>query len=579
MTQNTFGKPTFSASKFDEEINNVLKTWQEQNNVKRLWQSDATLWTNDDEADWTGWLTIPKLELSDLKHIDKLAKEIQTVGFTDVVLLGMGGSSLCSAMMATTFKHTPHYPRLHVLDSTAPQQIHTLEEKLSLEKTFFIVASKSGKTLESNILKAYFYARLQTVVSADKLGNHFAAVTDPGTPLEKSAKIEHFKALFHGIPSIGGRYSALSNFGMLPSGLMGVDIKKFLESAEQMAQTCGTNVDAENNPGAILGILLGIYGKHGKDKVTLVISPAIKALGAWLEQLLAESTGKMGKGLIPIDQEPLGPPDVYGDDRIFVYIRFTDEPGANQDRTIDILEQSGQIVIRLHLHDKMHIGAELFQWEFATAVAGSVIDINPFNQPDVETSKVRTLELTNEYEKTGKLNELKPIATMDDLQLMTDSANTSALKKLIKDEETVEALLKAHLARLTIGDYFNLSAFIEMNEAHTEILQKIRVLVRDHKKVATCLGFGPRFLHSTGQAYKGGPNTGVFLQITADHVKDIPVPEHKYTFGLVINAQAQGDFEVLAQRKRRVLRIHLGSDVNAGLEKLHILIQNILTPT
>ncbi len=579
MAQSTFEKPTFSAGELDMEIASTLKNWQQESKVERLWQSDATLWTNTDEANWTGWLTIPKLELSNIDDINQLTKTIQIAGFTDVVLLGMGGSSLCAAMIATTFNHIINYPQLHVLDSTDPQQIDDLEKKITLEKTFFIVASKSGTTLEPNILKAYFYTRLQTVLNNEDIGSHFAAITDPGTSLEKLAETKHFKALFHGIPSIGGRYSALSNFGMLPSGLMGIDVKKFLEYAEQMAQCCGNsgNINIENNPGVILGILLGICEKHGKDKVTLVISPAIHALGAWLEQLLAESTGKMGKGLIPVDQEPLGKPNVYGNDRVFAYVRFIDAPDATQDRDIEALEQAGQVVIRLHLQNKMHLGAAMFQWEFATAVAGSIIGINPFNQPDVEGSKVRTLALTKEYEETNKLNELKPIATTDDLQLMTDTNNIQALKEQITGEITVESLLKAHLARLNSNDYFDLSAFIAMNTAHTEILQKIRLLVRDHKKVATCLGFGPRFLHSTGQAYKGGPNTGVFLQITADHAKDIPVPGHKYTFGLVINAQAQGDFEVLTQRKRRVLRVHLGVNIHNGLQKLYTLIQKALT--
>ena len=576
MTQNSFKEITFSAGELTDEITKTLATWQQQNNVQRLWQSDASLWTNTDEAQWTGWLTIPKVELSDIGHIDKLAKELQAAGFTDVVLLGMGGSSLCSAMMADTFTHANDYPQLHVLDSTNPQQIHHLEAQLDLHKTFFIVASKSGSTLEPNILKAYFHAQLQDALNTPNLGDRFAAVTDPGTHLEKMAKIEHFKALFHGIPSIGGRYSALSNFGMLPSGLMGVNVKTFLEHAETMAQVCSATTSTIENPGVILGSILGVCEKHGKDKVTLVISPEIHSLGAWLEQLLAESTGKVGKGLIPVDQEPLGTPELYGNDRVFAYVRFTNTTDTEQDRAIDTLEKAGQIVIRLYLQDKMHLGAELFRWEFATAVAGSVIGIDPFNQPDVEASKVRSLELTNDYEKTGKLTELPVLAKENDLQLVTDDANAKALQTLTSDT-SVEAYLKAHLARIKTDDYFDLSAFIEMNTAHTDLLQKIRVLVRNNKKAATCLGFGPRFLHSTGQAYKGGPNSGVFLQITADHADDIPVPGHKYTFGIVINAQAQGDFEVLAKRNRRVLRVHLGSDVHAGLTKLHTLVQKVLS--
>ena len=323
------------------------------------------------------------------------------------------------------------------------------------------------------------------------------------------------------------------------------------------------------------GITLGICAKFGKDKVTLITSPGIQALGAWLEQLLAESTGKEGKGLIPIDQEPLGSPTIYGSDRVFVYIRLKDAFDTHQDQAINQIEASGQKVIRIHLDSKKELGQELFKWEIATAVAGSVIGINPFNQPDVEGSKQLAHQFISDYEKTHSVEKPKLIASFEGMQLLSDETNEQSLKKITSNVMNFDSVLKAHINRLVPGDYFNISAFIEMSDEHRELLQECRILVRNKKKVATCLGFGPRFLHSTGQAYKGGPNTGVFLQITADPPQDLPVPGTSYTFGTVIEAQAQADFEVLVERKRRVLRLHLSKDLVKGLNVLKDIIHSL----
>jgi transaldolase/glucose-6-phosphate isomerase len=354
---------------------------------------------------------------------------------------------------------------------------------------------------------------------------------------------------------------------MVPAAVIGIDVNHFLDRVEEMVEACASCVPAEENPGVALGAILGTLAESGRDKVTFVISPPLYDLGAWLEQLLAESTGKEEKALIPIDLEEVGPPEVYGDDRVFVYIRLTPNPDAGQDAAVERLTAAGQPVVRIEVGDLYDLGQEFFRWEIATAVAGSVIGINPFDQPDVEASKVETRKLTEEYEEKGVLPPEKPILEEEGIRLITDAANAAALKAAAGDL-SLAGYLRAHLDRLAAGDYFALLAFIERNSRHISLLQEIRHAVRNARKVATCLGFGPRFLHSTGQAYKGGPNSGVFLQITCDDAEDLAVPGRQYTFGVVKAAQARGDFQVMAQRGRRILRVHLGPDVEAGLVKL-----------
>jgi transaldolase/glucose-6-phosphate isomerase len=362
---------------------------------------------------------------------------------------------------------------------------------------------------------------------------------------------------------------------MVPAAVMGLDVKRFLNLTEEMVEACGPEVTVEQNPGVILGAILGAGANQGRDKVTIVASPGIADLGAWLEQLLAESTGKVGKGLIPVDGERLGEPAKYGDDRVFAYLRLESAPDAAQDQLIAALENAGQPVVRIRVAQPYHIGQEFFRWEIATAVAGSVIGIHPFNQPDVEASKVATRALTEEYERNGKLPAETPFFEGGGVKLYSDASNSTALKQAVR-EPSFTAFLKAHLSRIKPGDYFALLAYIQMNAAHHSSLQDMRHLVRDARRVATCVGFGPRFLHSTGQAYKGGPNSGVFLQITCDDAADLPVPQQKYTFGVVKAAQARGDFQVLSERGRRALRVHLGANVNAGLKQLESAIQEAL---
>jgi hypothetical protein len=462
-----------------------------------------------------------------------------------------------------------------VLDSTDPQQVKAAEEKVDFPKTLFFVSSKSGTTLEPNIFKQYFFARTREVVGEENAGNHFIAITDPGSKLRQEAEQDHFRKIFLGVTSIGGRYSALSDFGLAPAAAMGIDVTRFLDATNEMVVACGANVAAKNNPGAILGAVLGIAHNQKRDKITIIASPRIYDLGAWLEQLIAESTGKNSKGIIPVDRESVGAPEVYGEDRLFAYLRLSNAPDAQQDIAIAAVEKAGQPVITISLDDVYSLGQEFFRWEFATAVAGSIIGINPFDQPDVEASKVETRKLTEQFERTGALPSETPFFESDGIKLFADETNTADLTSFAADA-SLRGYLKAHLDRLQPHDYFALLAYLEMNDEHTQLLQTPRHAVRDAKRVATCLGFGPRFLHSTGQAYKGGPNSGVFLQITCEDARDLAVPNQRYSFGVVKAAQARGDFEVLAERRRRALRVHLGADVRHGLELLAAVIKEAL---
>jgi transaldolase/glucose-6-phosphate isomerase len=555
----------------------TLDDWRSGNKIARLWAKDASLWTGADESKWLGWLDIVESQLNAHDKFAQFSKDVRDRGFTHVLLLGMGGSSLCPEVWKETFGTVAGSPELHVLDSTDPAQVRAVEATVDLAKTVFIVSSKSGSTLEPNIFKAYFFDRVKRLVGADKAAGRFIAVTDPGSSLEKEARSDGFRQIFPGVKTIGGRYSALSNFGMVPAAVMGLDVERLLDEAERMLHACAPGVPAEENPGLVLGTIMGVAHNKGIDKLTLAASPGIHDLGAWLEQLLAESTGKEGKGIVPVDRERLAGPEAYGDDRLFAYLRLEDAPDAAQDAAVEALEKAGKPVVRIRVATKYDLAEEFVRWEVATAVAGSIMGINPFNQPDVEASKVATKTLTSEYEKTGTLPSEAPFFEGDGVKLFSDPKNVEALKKAAGAGANLNAYVKAHLGRLGKGDYFALLGYVEMNAAHEESLQTARHRVRDRRKVATCLGFGPRFLHSTGQAYKGGPNSGVFLQVTCDDAKDLPVPGSKYTFGIVKAAQARGDFQVLAERGRRALRVHLGPDVAAGLKALNAAIEKALS--
>lgn len=558
--------------KDERALRAATEDWRRGDKLRRLWSGDATLWTGSDEAKWLGWLDIAEEQIARLHEFAGIAQAAS--GFRAALLLGMGGSSLAPEVLKMTLGRQSGHPELHVLDSTDPAQIKAFEGQIDPATTLFIVSSKSGSTLEPNIFKQYFFEAARQAVGA-KAGEHFFAITDPGSKMQKVAEADRFRRVCFGVPSIGGRYSALSNFGMVPAAVMGLDLKRFLGRTQRMVQACSASTPVEDNPGAMLGLVLGTLGRSGRDKLTLISSRGIHDLGAWLEQLLAESTGKDGRGLIPVDRERLGPPEVYGNDRVFVYLRLAQGADPAHDAALEALEKAGQPVVHIDVADIYDLGQEFFRWEIATAVAGSVLGIHPFNQPDVEASKVATRELTEQYEKTGALPAEQPFLEDGAIRLFADERNAADLLRTAR-QKSLAGVLRAHLNRIGAGDYLALLAYIQMNEAHEQALQAIRHQIRDRKRAATCLGFGPRFLHSTGQAYKGGPNTGVFLQVTCDDAVDLPVPGQKYTFGVVKAAQARGDFQVLAQRNRRALRVHLAADVAAGLRTLQHAIQEAL---
>jgi transaldolase / glucose-6-phosphate isomerase len=560
------------APKLEKAVVASLESWRHDANVHRLWAGDARLWTSSDETKWLGWLGIVDEERNRIDALSGLAEDIRQQNFTHILLLGMGGSSLGPEVFAQTFGVQNGRPELLVLDSTDPAQIRTIESKIDPARTLFIVSSKSGSTLEPNILKQYFFGCAKRAVGTKDVGSRFVAITDPGSKLQNIAERDHFRHIAFGIPNIGGRYSVLSDFGLVPAAAMGLDVGRLLTAAQKMVRSCAASVPPADNPGVVLGTILGALGKLGRDKITIVASSGIAHFGAWLEQLLAESTGKHGVGLIPVDAEPLGTPEVYAEDRLFVYIRLTSEADAKQDEAMAEVEGAGHPVVRIAVADRYHIGQEFFRCEFAVAVVGAILGINPFDQQDVEASKEKTRELTTAYEKSGALPPETALLDDSGLTLFADERNGKAFGKT----DTLVECLAAHFGRIRKGDYCALLAYVERNKLHRDTLQEIRVLIRDRKRVATCLGFGPRFLHSTGQAYKGGPNTGVFLQITCDDAADLQVPDHKYTFGVVKAAQARGDFEVLAERGRRAVRIHLGSHVAAGLTTLKDAVREAL---
>lgn len=549
----------------EKDLQTSLEDWKKNDKIFRLWSKDATLWTNEDEAKWIDWLESPEAELTKVAEYKAFAEDIK--GFESIVLLGMGGSSLCPEVLAITYG----VKFFHILDSTVPAQVKAVEEKVDLAKTLFIVASKSGSTLEPNCFKQYFYERVSETVGHDNAGKHFVAITDPNSKMQAVAERDNFRQIFFGNPQIGGRFSALSPFGMTALASMQLDVEDFLRRSIEMVHACKSHHPNEN-PGVILGTILGVCHQHKKDKLTIFTSPEIYDVGAWLEQLIAESTGKNDVSIIPVDREPLLEVADYSEDRVFAYLKLKDSVDSSLDEKIEALALLGHPTVKIELADKFNLGQEFYRWEFATAVAGSIMKINPFNQPDVESAKIEARKLTEEYEQKGHLPDETPIFVAEGIKLFTSEKYAESLEKGISGDKSLKKYLASHLAHTQENDYFATLAYLEMNAENENLLQQIRKTILNKELAATCLGFGPRFLHSTGQGYKGGANNGVFLQITSDDAIDFPVPEQKFTFGIVKAAQARGDFQVLLNRNRRALRVHLGEKVSEGLKKLKDLI-------
>lgn len=534
-----------------------LRDWQESGFARRLWSRDHTLWSPvplPELADRLGWLDLPETMAAELDDgLAALAAEVNTAGMRHVVLLGMGGSSLAPEVFQRTFGNASGYPELIVLDSTHPDAIRAVEAQIDPRHTLFLVSSKSGTTTETLSLFRYFWQR--TGVHSSHPGAHFVAITDPGTPLVALAVERAFRRVFLAPPEVGGRYSALAVFGLVPAALIGVDVREVLDGARRMSAACGPAVPSHLNPGLVLGATLGEMALAGRDKLTIFAPPTLASLPPWIEQLIAESTGKDGTGIVPVVAEPAGQPDAYGADRLFVHLRLEREPVGVLDAQADVLESAGHPVVRIVLRDPAALGAEFFRWEIATAAAGAVLGIHPFNQPDVQLAK----DLAQ--------------AAMAAPPARGPEAGAAPGEVSAADPEALTSALAAWVAQIRPMDYVGLQAYLEPSEQTHTALQRLRALLRDHLRVATTLGYGPRFLHSTGQLHKGGPARGVFLQLVDDPADDLAVPETNYTFGALIQAQGLGDLRALRQRGRRVLRVNLGRDVTGGLARVAQIVE------
>jgi transaldolase/glucose-6-phosphate isomerase len=558
-----------------EKVKAAIKELESHHTNVRLWNHDGELWKDNPNIvskinERLGWLDTSKT--IDLARLKALQAQSRNGEFEYVVLLGMGGSSLAPEVLSKSFGEQPGYPRLLMLDSTDPTYIKSIEDSIDIKKSLFIVSSKSGGTIETSSFYQYFY---------DKTGNNgaqFIAITDPGSSLETIARENNFRDLFLNPADIGGRYSALSYFGLVPAALIGLDLDKLWASAERMMMACGPNINGKDHPGLWLGAIMGTLGLAGQDKVTIYTSPSISTFGNWIEQLVAESTGKEGRGLLPVTGSTIGKPHDYATDRLFVYLRVDDDDNTSRDAGVQALQQAGQPVVTLHLSDRYALGGEFFRWEYATAIAGKLLNINPFDEPNVTESKQNTARLLEQYKANGSLPKTDPILSEGHVSLYADAKMAKLLQDLCTqhrfDSCSLVSLMAAQVNASAAGDYFALLAYLPMTEAIDTALQDIRRRLRHTTRRAVTLGYGPRFLHSTGQLHKGGANNGIFIQITCDDVAadgstlDLPIPGAPYSFGVLKAAQAAGDLEALQSKSRRAIRIHISGDILSGLQKL-----------
>ncbi len=549
------------------DLRATLETMRTEQYIPRIWARDGSLWRAEPEQqaeieNRLGWLTLPGKCLEQVGRLRCFAEQVREEGFAHVVLLGMGGSSLAAWALARMFGGAAGYPSLSVLDSTVPEEVLAVTRSVDPARTLFVVSSKSGTTTEVVCLFEYFYEQV-TAMKGTAGGQNFVVITDAGTPLAQTGYERGLRRVFENWPDVGGRFSALSYFGMVPAALLGLPLREILAGAEIMAQACGPAVSAAENPGAWLGGLVSCCQAKGRDKVTLLTSPVLASFGDWVEQLLAESTGKEGTGLVPVVGEEPGEVPAYGEDRLFVHLHMPGEDAANG--LVAGLAEAGHPVVEIEVADLNSIGQEVFRWEFATAVAGALMGINPFDQPNVQESKDKTSEVLAYYCREGNLPQPAPDLVAEGLAVYGAA-----------DCRSVAAALAALFAQVKGGDYVGLMAYLPRGPHVDDALAEMRQQIRDALKTATTVGYGPRFLHSTGQLHKGGPNTGVFLQFTAQDSATVPIPGRDYDFATLKNAQAHGDLEVLRTRQRRVIRIDLGSDIDRGIDKVSELVSRTL---
>ncbi len=574
LLSGVMARQKYTVAAYEYDIRETLQALEKARILPRIWEKDPAVWRDEPFhqqliRERLGWLDVIDAPETFYAPLHALQRDVRARGFSHAVLLGMGGSSLAAEVLRQSFGVLPGFPELIVLDTTDPQSVRLATEAIDLARTLFIVSTKSGTTVETLSLYAYFYD-LAAQVHGEQVGEHFIAVTDPGSPLEKEARTKGFWRVFLNPTDIGGRYSVLSDFGLVPAAVMGLDFMELVGRARNMARACGPDVSTLSNPAAWLGVTMGLLAQRGRDKVCIIAAPPIDQFGLWGEQLIAESTGKEGRGIVPVaGVRPTEARD-FDDDRLFVYLRM----GANEslDTQTQALARAGQPLVTLELSDPYDLGGEFFRWELATAVAGHLLGINPFDQPDVQATKANTRKLLDELTEKGALPQPQPVLEENGLTLYADARVANTLRKVGEQcgynyGELINMLL-AHMQLARSGDYIALMAFLAPTPRHTELLEAIRSELRHATTRAVTLGYGPRFLHSTGQLHKGGPDSGVFIQITADNSEQIPIPGQPYDFAQLKAAQAQGDLEALQARKRRVVRFHLPQgSVSEGLER------------
>jgi glucose-6-phosphate isomerase len=561
----------FHLGDLQKNVDATIARLQSSNVIDRLWKKDHTIWRSEEVhrisiLNRLGWLHSVDLMRQNIDGLRHFAEELRGAGFTHIVVLGMGGSSLCPDVCRATFGSAKGYPELLVLDSTNPASLQRIENSISIRTTLFIVASKSGGTTETNMFYKYFYGKVAELKNGDA-GSNFVAITDANTQMEKIALEKKFRKIFLNPEDIGGRYSALSYFGVVPMALIGMDVPKILENASSMARSCSSTV-IKDNPAVVLGATMGEAFKAGKDKLTFIASKQIETFNYWTEQLIAESTGKEGKGIVPIEGEQL--PEEISSDRLFVFLSLKNDKGSFHSLQ-EKLSSAGQPFVEIELNDTHELGGEFFRWEFATSIAAVVLQINPFDEPNVKESKDNTVRVIEEFKKSGVLPKQNPIAEADGLSIFCEPSYSAQLAKSASGHSLKE-FLHAHFRQCVHGDYASVLAYVDQNESNLKMLQLLRSAIGNRTSCATTLGFGPRYLHSTGQLHKGGKQNGVFLLLTAEESVDCKIPGEAFSFEVLKNAQAIGDYRSLAGRSLRVLRIHLGTNIGDGLDHLHSLL-------